>query len=139
MQRWDGPNGLPKGGQEHSLSLISGGYDSPVATWMMMRRGSSVDFALHLGVLQSEHTSVAHALREQGAQAQQSSGVDFQAVRNDPGGSLSTSAQTAHGATADALADRLSTHALITGDSVGHVSGKPSHIWRRSIGTPTAL
>lgn len=34
-----GPGGLPLGTQGKFLSLLSAGIDSPVATWMMMRRG----------------------------------------------------------------------------------------------------
>ena len=34
-----GPGGLPLGTQGKFLSLLSAGLDSPVATWMMMRRG----------------------------------------------------------------------------------------------------
>jgi len=34
-----GPGGLPLGTQGHVLSLLSAGIDSPVATWLMMRRG----------------------------------------------------------------------------------------------------
>lgn len=34
-----GPGGLPLGTQGPFLSLLSAGLDSPVATWMMMRRG----------------------------------------------------------------------------------------------------
>ena len=133
MQRWDGPNGLPKGGQERSLSLISGGYDSPVATWMMMRRGSSVDFVhFTLECSQSEHAlSVAHALREQWGSGRSPIfwRVDFQAVRE----ALLTHVGSRYRqvllkqlmvATADALADRLGIHALITGDSVGQVSSQ---------------
>ncbi|WP_319642553.1 tRNA uracil 4-sulfurtransferase ThiI [Methanovulcanius yangii] len=33
------PGGLPLGTQGHVLSLLSAGIDSPVATWLMMRRG----------------------------------------------------------------------------------------------------
>ena len=36
-----GPGGLPLGTQGPFLSLISAGIDSPVAAWMMMRRGCS--------------------------------------------------------------------------------------------------
>ena len=38
-----GPGGLPVGVGGRVLSLFSGGFDSPVATWMAMRRGMSVD------------------------------------------------------------------------------------------------
>ncbi|MFQ6136955.1 MAG: tRNA uracil 4-sulfurtransferase ThiI [Candidatus Hydrothermarchaeales archaeon] len=36
----DGVGGLPLGSQGEVVSLISGGIDSPVATWMMMKRGT---------------------------------------------------------------------------------------------------
>jgi len=41
------PGGLPWGTQGRVLSLLSSGIDSPVATWLMMRRGCEVD-ALHV-------------------------------------------------------------------------------------------
>ena len=43
MQTFEGPGGLPLGTEGKMISLISGGIDSPVSTWMMMRRGSPVD------------------------------------------------------------------------------------------------
>jgi len=42
-----GPGGLPVGTEGHVLVLLSGGIDSPVAAWMVGRRGCSVDF-LHV-------------------------------------------------------------------------------------------
>ncbi len=39
----DGPGGLPIGTEGKMISLVSGGIDSPVATWMLLRRGSPVD------------------------------------------------------------------------------------------------
>lgn len=39
-----GPGGLPVGSSGKVLSLLSGGIDSPVASWMMMKRGLAVDF-----------------------------------------------------------------------------------------------
>jgi thiamine biosynthesis protein ThiI len=39
-----GAGGLPYGVSGRALSLISGGIDSPVASWLMMRRGCSLDF-----------------------------------------------------------------------------------------------
>lgn len=39
--------GLPVGSSGRVISLLSGGIDSPVSSWMMMKRGCSVDF-LHL-------------------------------------------------------------------------------------------
>jgi len=38
----DGPGGLPLGTHDRAVALISGGIDSPVAAWEMMRRGCAV-------------------------------------------------------------------------------------------------
>jgi thiamine biosynthesis protein ThiI len=46
----EGPGGLPLGSEGKVLALVSGGIDSPVAAWMMMRRGAHVDvFHCNLG------------------------------------------------------------------------------------------
>lgn len=39
-----GPGGLPVGVSGRVLCLLSSGFDSPVASWMMMKRGCIVDF-----------------------------------------------------------------------------------------------
>ena len=41
-----GAGGLPVGVGGRALALFSGGFDSPVAAWMTMRRGIAVDFAV---------------------------------------------------------------------------------------------
>jgi tRNA uracil 4-sulfurtransferase len=38
-----GPGGLPLGTGGRAVALFSGGFDSPVAAWMAMRRGTAVD------------------------------------------------------------------------------------------------
>lgn len=38
----EGPKGLPIGTTGKTVILFSGGFDSPVATWMMMKRGTKV-------------------------------------------------------------------------------------------------
>ncbi|MDA8017780.1 MAG: tRNA 4-thiouridine(8) synthase ThiI [Thermoanaerobaculia bacterium] len=43
-QRADGPGGLPAGTEGRALALLSGGFDSPVAAWRMMRRGLRLDY-----------------------------------------------------------------------------------------------
>lgn len=40
-----GPGGLPLGTEGKIVSLVSGGFDSPVAAWMLMKRGAKVDIA----------------------------------------------------------------------------------------------
>ena len=42
--RVPGPGGLPYGTQGSVLSLLSAGIDSPVASWMIMKRGVKVSF-----------------------------------------------------------------------------------------------
>jgi tRNA uracil 4-sulfurtransferase len=39
-----GPAGLPLGTESRALSLVSGGFDSAVASWMMLRRGVALDY-----------------------------------------------------------------------------------------------
>lgn len=39
-----GPSGLPLGTESRALSLVSGGFDSAVASWMMLRRGVRLDY-----------------------------------------------------------------------------------------------
>ncbi|MCL7384219.1 MAG: tRNA 4-thiouridine(8) synthase ThiI [Thaumarchaeota archaeon] len=48
-----GLGGLPTGSSSKVLSLLSGGIDSPVASWLMMKRGCYVDL-LHI------HSSLTH-------------------------------------------------------------------------------
>ncbi|HWQ68093.1 MAG TPA: tRNA uracil 4-sulfurtransferase ThiI [Methanospirillum sp.] len=45
--RIPGPGGLPYGTQGSLLSLLSAGIDSPVAAWVMMKRGVKISF-LHI-------------------------------------------------------------------------------------------
>lgn len=40
--KFQGPGGLPLGTQGSVVALISGGIDSPVAAWMIMKRGASI-------------------------------------------------------------------------------------------------
>ncbi|NPA23038.1 MAG: tRNA 4-thiouridine(8) synthase ThiI [Crenarchaeota archaeon] len=39
-----GPGGLPLGSEGRALALVSGGFDSPVAAWLVMKRGVKIDF-----------------------------------------------------------------------------------------------
>ena len=40
-----GPGGLPLGTGGRAVALFSGGFDSPVAAWMAMRRGTELDLS----------------------------------------------------------------------------------------------
>jgi thiamine biosynthesis protein ThiI len=52
-----GPGGLPLGSQGRVVSLISSGIDSPVATWLMMKRGCGV-IPVHFSISQSQTDQV---------------------------------------------------------------------------------
>lgn len=39
-----GPGGLPLGVEGHAVALISGGFDSAVAAWLMLKRGVALDY-----------------------------------------------------------------------------------------------
>ncbi len=53
-ERTRGPGGLPVGTGKRVLLLYSGGFDSGVAAWMMLKRGSPVDF-LFMNIGGKEH------------------------------------------------------------------------------------
>jgi tRNA uracil 4-sulfurtransferase len=58
-----GPGGLPVGVSGHGLALLSGGIDSPVAAYRMMKRGLSLDY-VHFHA----HPLVSSASREKAAE-----------------------------------------------------------------------
>lgn len=43
-KKYEGPGGLPVGTSGRVLHLFSGGIDSPVAAWLLMKRGTLVDY-----------------------------------------------------------------------------------------------
>jgi thiamine biosynthesis protein ThiI len=52
-----GPGGLPLGSQGRVVALLSSGIDSPVAIWLMMKRGCSV-IPVHFSVSQAQTDQV---------------------------------------------------------------------------------
>ncbi|MFO7252925.1 MAG: tRNA uracil 4-sulfurtransferase ThiI [Actinomycetes bacterium] len=129
-----GQGGLPVGMSGRALVLMSGGIDSPVAAYRMMRRGLRVDFLHFSGIpfTGSESIYKAYALvrkldRFQGGsrlwvvpfgKAQQSlkaSGADRLQVVAQRRLMLKTAEEMAH---------RIRAAALITGDSLGQVSSQ---------------
>lgn len=57
LERVPGPGGLPVGASGTVLALLSGGIDSPVAAWRMMRRGCQVGFIHFHGAPYQDRTS----------------------------------------------------------------------------------
>lgn len=132
-ESWDGPDGLPLGSQERALVLLSGGIDSPVAAWMMMRRGCPVDMVhFKLDCAQSDHAlSVGYEVAMQYGHGHpgRMHVLDFQPAKNslrrDLGPELRQIAlkQLMIDA-ASRLADRIGVSMLVTGDSLGQVSSQ---------------
>ena len=52
-----GPGGMPLGTQGRAFVLLSGGIDSPVAAWLMMRRGCGI-IPIHFGQTETEKAKV---------------------------------------------------------------------------------
>ncbi|MFH1237675.1 MAG: tRNA uracil 4-sulfurtransferase ThiI, partial [Candidatus Aenigmatarchaeota archaeon] len=63
-----GAGGLPYGVTGRVLSLVSGGIDSPVASWLMMKRGCSVDF-IHYYVNESGVAKIQGLVKKLGEYA----------------------------------------------------------------------
>lgn len=128
-----GAAGLPVGTQDRVLCLLSGGFDSVVAAWMMMSRGCRVDFVhFTLNCAQSDHALAV------GRELWQSWGhgsdpdvhlVEFQPVKDalfehvDPR-MRQVALKVMMARAASWIAQTESIPALVTGDSLGQVSSQ---------------
>jgi thiamine biosynthesis protein ThiI len=129
-----GLGGYPLGTQEDVLSLISGGFDSVVASYMTMRRGSKTHFlffnlgghAHEIGVKQV----ALYLWKRYGASAR----VKFITVPfEEVVGEILQSVHHSHMGVilkrmmmraADKVADRMELNAIVTGESVAQVSSQ---------------
>jgi thiamine biosynthesis protein ThiI len=129
-----GLGGYPLGTQEDVLSLISGGFDSVVASYMTMRRGSKTHFLFfNLGGYAHEIGVKQVALylwKRYGASAR----VKFITVPfEEVVGEILQSVHHSHMGVvlkrmmmraADRVADRMELNAIVTGESVAQVSSQ---------------
>lgn len=129
-----GPGGLPLGTGGRAVALVSGGFDSAVAAWQMLRRGVNLDYVFcNLGGFSHQ----LGTLRVMQVLAQGWSfgtrprlhAIDFSAVSRE----LQRVAEPRYWQVilkrlmlraADAVAERAGAHAIITGDAVGQVSSQ---------------
>jgi len=125
--------GLPVGSQEPVLALLSGGIDSPVAAWMMLRTGCPVDF-LHLEMecsVTDQALSVGHDLVRRWSHGSRPRFhvADFQPIKNalrehiDPR-LRQVLLKQLMAQTAEQVAKRMRIQMLVTGDSLGQVSSQ---------------
>ena len=120
----EGPAGLPIGSQEPVLSLISGGFDSVVAAWMMMSRGCPVEFVPFT-------LEFAHALSEMWGHGIEPAVhvVEFQPVKDALLEAVDSrmrqvALKVLMAQAADAIARDRRISALVTGDALGQVSSQ---------------
>ncbi len=129
-----GQGGLPVGMSGRALVLMSGGIDSPVAAYRMMRRGLRCDFLHFSGMPLTGPESIykAYALIRELDQFQGRSrlfvvafGKTQQRVAASGAERLQIMAQRRLMLkTGEALAAKLGAAALVTGDSLGQVSSQ---------------
>jgi thiamine biosynthesis protein ThiI len=129
-----GQGGLPVGMSGRALVLMSGGIDSPVAAYRMMRRGLRCDFLHFSGMPLTGPESVykAYGLMYQLDRFQCDSrmfvvafGKTQQRLASSGASRLQIVAQRRLMLkTGEALARRLGAAALVTGDSLGQVSSQ---------------
>ena len=133
-----GAGGLPLGVEGRALCLISGGFDSAVAAWQLMRRGVSLDFVF-MNLAGSEYERdvlrVTHLLVRQwgyGASSKFHS-LDFfpvmDAIReNGKDRFAQVILKRAFYKAANLVADELhDIPALVTGEAIGQVSSQTLH------------
>ncbi len=130
---WTGPGGLPVGTQAPALVLLSGGIDSPVAAWMMMRRGCPIDMVhFQLECNQADHAlAVGHGLAEEWGYGADTTFhvINFEPVKKEINASVhprlrqvvlkQLMTKTAH-----QVAGLLDMPLVVTGDSLGQVSSQ---------------
>ncbi|HKR71989.1 MAG TPA: tRNA uracil 4-sulfurtransferase ThiI [Streptosporangiaceae bacterium] len=129
-----GQGGLPVGMSGRGLVLLSGGIDSPVAAYRMMRRGLYCSFLHFSGMPLTGPESVykAYGLVRQLDQFQRGSrlfvvpfGRAQQQLASSGSGRLQIVAQRRLMLkTAQAMARRVRADALVTGDSLGQVASQ---------------
>jgi thiamine biosynthesis protein ThiI len=133
-QGWAGQGGLPVGMSGRGLVLMSGGIDSPVAAYRMMRRGLRCNFLHFSGMPLTGPESVykAYGLARQLDRYQTDSrlfvvafGSAQRRLATSGAGKLQIVAQRRLMLkTGAVLARRLRAAALVTGDSLGQVSSQ---------------
>jgi len=132
--RYEGIGGYPIGTQEDVLSLISGGFDSGVSSYMLMRRGCRVHYcffnlggaAHEIGVRQ-----VAHYLwkRYGSSHRVRFVAIDFEPVVGEilekvDDGQMGVVLKRMMVRAASQIAERYGVQALVTGEALGQVSSQ---------------
>jgi thiamine biosynthesis protein ThiI len=125
--------GLPIGTQDRVLCLVSGGFDSVVAAWMLMSRGCPVDFVhFSLNCAQSDHAlAVARELWTRWGHGTDPTVhlVEFQPVKDAlfehvDARMRQVTLKVMMARAASEIANDAHITALLTGDALGQVSSQ---------------
>lgn len=132
--RHEGLGGFPIGTQEDVLSLISGGFDSGVSSYMLMRRGCRVHYCFfNLGgsVHEIGVKQVAHYLwnRFGSSHRVRFVAIDFEPVVGEilekvEDGQMGVVLKRMMVRAASQVAERYGVQALVTGEALGQVSSQ---------------
>ncbi|SFC88365.1 tRNA uracil 4-sulfurtransferase ThiI [Pragia fontium] len=132
--RYEGLGGFPIGTQEDVLSLISGGFDSGVSSYMLMRRGCRVHYCFfNLGGATHEIgvKQVAHYIwnRFGSSHKVRFISVDFAPVVGEilekvDDGQMGVVLKRMMVRASSAIAERYGVQAIVTGEALGQVSSQ---------------
>lgn len=134
LARHKGLGGFPLGTQEDVLSLISGGFDSGVSSYLHIKRGSKVHYcffnlggpAHEIGVKQISH----FLWNKYGSSAKvKFIAIDFEPVvaeilENVADGQMGVVLKRMFMRAAGQVAERMGLQALVTGEALGQVSSQ---------------
>ncbi|UTM58005.1 tRNA 4-thiouridine(8) synthase ThiI [Photobacterium sp. CCB-ST2H9] len=134
LARHKGLGGFPLGTQEDVLSLISGGFDSGVSSYLHIKRGSKVHYcffnlggpAHEIGVKQVSH----YLWKKFGSSAKvKFIAIDFEPVvaeilENVDDGQMGVVLKRMFMRAAAQVAERFGIQALVTGEALGQVSSQ---------------
>ncbi|XKE47151.1 tRNA 4-thiouridine(8) synthase ThiI [Halomonas organivorans] len=135
--RWQGLGGYPLGMQGQALALISGGFDSPVAAWKMLRRGVKTHFLFFNLGGPAHEAGVREVTHHLWARYGTSHKVKFISVpfedvvgeilRTIPDGLMGVVLKRMMVRAAGRVARRAGIPALVTGDAIAQVSSQTLH------------
>jgi thiamine biosynthesis protein ThiI len=129
-----GAGGLPLGTEGRAVSLLSGGFDSPVASWRLLRRGVALDYVFcNLGGRQHELETLTIAKlladRWQCGTRPRFHAIDFDPVSREIQAKVTTRywqviLKRLMLRTAEAVAENWDAGAIVTGEAIGQVSSQ---------------
>ncbi|HEU5208053.1 MAG TPA: tRNA uracil 4-sulfurtransferase ThiI [Longimicrobiales bacterium] len=133
-ERVDGPGGLPIGVEGNAVALLSGGYDSAVSAWLLLKRGVALDYVFcNLGgdAYERAVVQVAKLLGDEWSYGTQPRlhVIDFGDVVND----LREKTRPSYWQVvlkrlmyraASRVGAELNAQAIVTGEAVGQVSSQ---------------